>query len=37
MSPDIMTNAWSLLYDELKMDEYPYPDNFGQETPCSYF
>jgi len=31
--PDIMTNAWSLLYDELKMDEYPYPDNFGQETP----
>jgi hypothetical protein len=27
-----MTNAWSLLYDELKMDEYPYPDNFGQET-----
>ena len=28
-----MTNAWSLLYDELKMDEYPYPDNFGQETP----
>ena len=22
-----MTNAWSLLYDELKMDEYPYSDN----------
>ena len=33
LSLDIMTNAWSLLYDELKMDEYPYPDNFGQETP----
>ena len=28
-----MTNAWSFLYDELKMDKYPYPDNFGQETP----
>lgn len=28
-----MTNAWSFLYDELKMDEYPYPDNFRQETP----
>ena len=24
-----MFNAWSLLYDELKMDEYPYADNFG--------
>ena len=24
-----MTNAWSLLHDELKMDEYPYADNFG--------
>ena len=24
-----MTNAWSFLYDELKMDEYPYADNFG--------
>ena len=24
-----MTNSWSFLYDELKMDEYPYPDNFG--------
>jgi hypothetical protein len=22
-----MINAWSLLYDELKMDEYPYSDN----------
>ena len=22
-----MTNAWSLLYDELKMDEYPYSMN----------
>ena len=22
-----MTNAWSLLYDELKMDEYPYSTN----------
>ena len=27
-----MTNAWSFLYDELKMDEYSYPDN---ETPGS--
>jgi len=26
--PDIMTNAWSLLYDELKMDEYPFPDGY---------
>ena len=25
-SPFIMTNSWSLLYDELKMDEYPYSD-----------
>ena len=25
-----MVNSWSLLYDELTMDEYPYPDNFGQ-------
>ena len=25
-----MTNAWSLLYDELKMDEYPYSYNFGE-------
>ena len=24
-----MTNAWSLLYDELKMDEYPYSVNDG--------
>jgi hypothetical protein len=24
-----MVNSWSLLYDELKMDEYPYPNNFG--------
>ena len=23
-----MTNAWSLLYDELKMDEYPFPDGY---------
>jgi hypothetical protein len=23
----MMTNAWSLLYDELKMDEYPHSDN----------
>ena len=22
-----MTNTWSLLYDELKMDEYPYSMN----------
>ena len=27
-----MVNSWSLLYDELKMDEYPYSDNFGQES-----
>ena len=24
-----MTNSWSLLYDELKMDEYPYPDGMA--------
>jgi hypothetical protein len=30
-----MTNAWSFLYDELKMDEYPYPDNFGAAQPVS--
>ena len=23
----IMVNSWSLLYDELKMDEYPYSNN----------
>ncbi len=28
-----MTNAWSFLYDELKMDEYPYPDNCGAAQP----
>ena len=28
-----MTNAWSFLHDELKMDEYPYPDNFGAAQP----
>jgi len=27
-----LLNSWSLLYDELKMDEYPYADNFGQES-----
>ena len=31
-----MTNAWSFLYDELKMDKYPSyqhnPDNSGQQT-----
>ena len=32
-----MTNAWSLLFDELKMDEYPYSHNFGVDnsTPIS--
>ena len=32
-----MTNAWSFLYDELKMDEYPYSENFGaaQSVPMS--
>jgi len=25
--PFIMTNSWSLLYDELKMDEYPYSEH----------
>ena len=23
-----MVNSWSLLYDELKMDEYPFPDGY---------
>ena len=27
-----MVNSWSLLYDELKMDEYPYSENQFQFT-----
>lgn len=31
--PFIMVNSWSLLYDELKMDEYPYSDNDWNQFP----
>ena len=31
-----MVNSWSLLYDELKMDEYPYSNNdFFMSAPAS--
>ena len=32
-----MTNSWSLLYDELTMDEYPYPEiEVSQKTTTDY-
>ena len=32
-----MTNSWSLLYDELTMDEYPYPEiKVSQKTTTDY-
>ncbi len=32
-----MVNSWSLLYDELNMDEYPYPEiTVSQKTTIDY-
>ena len=31
-----MTNAWSFLYDELNMDEYPYDHSFGTDLIPDY-
>ena len=31
-----MVNSWSLLYDELNMDEYPYDYNFGSGMSPDY-
>ena len=31
-----MVNSWSLLHDELNMDEYPYDYSFGTDTVPDY-